>query len=69
MIDPALRKALAEGVLLGVQQDVAQCFIAYRKQCPDLQQHERTEDRLIDIVLVAEHMLKMIEQLKPDATP
>ncbi|WLB66043.1 hypothetical protein QIH96_13125 [Bradyrhizobium japonicum] len=68
MIDPALREALAEGVLLGVRQDVAQCFVAYRKQCPDLTGTERAEDRLIDIVLAAEHMLKLIEQLKTETT-
>jgi hypothetical protein len=67
MIDPALRKALTDGVLLGAQQAAANLFKVYREQRSDLQQKERTEDGLIDIMLAAEEMLKLIEELKPDA--
>jgi hypothetical protein len=67
MIDSALHKALTDGVLCGVQQAAANLFKVYREQRSDLQQKERTEDGLIDIMLAAEEMLKLIEELKPDA--
>lgn len=64
MIDPALHKALTDGVLCGVQQAVANSFHVYRQGRADMTQHHRTEDALVEIVLVAEEMLKLIEQLE-----
>jgi hypothetical protein len=32
MIDPAVRKALTDGVLLGVQQAATACFNVYRQR-------------------------------------
>jgi hypothetical protein len=51
MIDDELRKAMVDGVLLGVRQAVANAFNVYRQDCKDMTQQHRTEDGLIDIVL------------------
>jgi hypothetical protein len=62
MLDAALHKALVEGVLCGVQQATANAFSVYRQQREDVTQQHRTEEGLIEIVLAAEAMLKLIEE-------
>jgi hypothetical protein len=58
-----IRQAIVDGVLLGVQQHVVTIFNNFHPLRNDLPQQHRAQEELIEVVLAAEEMLKMIEEL------
>jgi hypothetical protein len=64
MDDAQLRKALTGGVLLGAEQAMTKLFAAHHEDRSEGQTHRhRTEEALLEIILSAEDMLGLIEQL------
>jgi hypothetical protein len=65
-MDEKLKQALRDGVMSAVLEAVAATFNVYRQgHKSDAHQQERTANGLIEIVLAAEKMLKLIEEVSP----
>jgi hypothetical protein len=63
-MDEKIKQALVDGVMSAVSQSAAASFNVYRQEHKgDLHQQERTANGLIDIVLAAEQMLELIDEM------
>jgi hypothetical protein len=59
-----IKQTLADGVICGVREAAVASFNVYRQsRKEDAHQQERTANGLIEIVLSAEEMLELIEEL------
>lgn len=60
----AIKQALVDGVTAAVREAVVTSFNVYRQEHKrDLHQQERTANGLIEILLAAEEMLELIEEM------